>query len=119
EVFLEYFRLDAADISADVIVGENQHAIKTVAGNPGAIGYVSVGEAEREAASGTAIKLVAVGDAVPSTEHVADGSFPITRPLNLFTVGPPDELAAAFIRFSQSKEVHDLIEAQQFVPIRR
>ena len=50
-VFLKHFKLEARDVKADVIAGENEQTIKTVAGTRGAIGYVSIGTAEVEIAS--------------------------------------------------------------------
>ncbi|MBG0808035.1 phosphate ABC transporter substrate-binding protein [Methylosinus sp. H3A] len=47
ELFLQYFKLKNSDIKAQVVIGDNQQGIKTVAGNPKAIGYVSIGSAER------------------------------------------------------------------------
>jgi phosphate transport system substrate-binding protein len=38
DLFLSYFGLNAPDIRADVVVGDNQEAIKVVSGNPLAIG---------------------------------------------------------------------------------
>ncbi|NMM25859.1 MAG: methyltransferase domain-containing protein [Glaciimonas sp.] len=56
--FLNHFALKNCDIKPQVIIGDNQQGIKTVAGNPGAIGYVSIGSAEFEAGQGTPIKLL-------------------------------------------------------------
>jgi phosphate transport system substrate-binding protein len=117
EVFLKYFQLDNSQIAADVIGGENQQVIQTVAGNPAAIGYVSIGEAEAEHAAGTPIKLLAAGGIAPTRKNVAADSFPITRPLNLVTNGEATGLAEAFISFAQSEEVHDLVKQQGFVPL--
>ena len=41
EVFIKYFGLDEKAIEADVVVGDNEQAVKTVAGNPHSLGYVS------------------------------------------------------------------------------
>jgi phosphate transport system substrate-binding protein len=116
EVFLTHFGLDSADIVADLIVGENQQAIKTVAGNPDAIGYVSVGAAEYEAESGTAIKLLRADGAMPGSESVADGSYPIFRPLLLLTKGAPSGTLKAFVDYARSDAVHDLVKQHLYVP---
>lgn len=116
EVFLHYFRLDNADIAADIIVGENQQSIKTVAGNPSAIAYVSIGTADAEVKRGTLIRPVQAGEIAPTTENVAAGRFPITRPLLFITQGELSGLTKAFIEFARSSDVTDLIKAQYFVP---
>jgi phosphate transport system substrate-binding protein len=51
ELFLDHFGLRNSDVKAQVVIGDNQQGIKTVAGNRGAIGYVSIGTAEYAAAS--------------------------------------------------------------------
>lgn len=117
EVFLTYFDLDNREIRPDVIVGDNEHGIRTVAGTAGAIGYVSIGTAESDIQSGLPIRLVSVDGIEATTQAVASGQFPITRPLNLVTYGSVNPLVEAFIAFCQSDEVDDLIEAQYFVPV--
>lgn len=117
EVFLEYFAISNPDVQAAVIVGDNEHGIKTVSGVAGAIGYVSIGTAEANASSGVSIKLLPLNSVEPTRANVASGSYPLSRPLNLVTRDSSDPLAMAFIQFCQSEEVHDLIVAQYFVPI--
>lgn len=117
ELFLHYFGLQNTDIKAQVVIGDNQQGIKTVAGNPDAIGYVSVGAAEYEAGHAAAIKLLPLDSIEASVENVRNGSFPLSRPLNLVSKNEPTGVAKAFIDFASSGEVNDLIEAQYFVPI--
>jgi len=117
EVFLDYLGLDSADVEADVVVGENQQAIKTVAGNPNAIGYVSIGHGASEAEAGATIKLVS-SDGVPATtEAVARGEFPITRPLQIITKGELSPAARAFLDYLQSPEIHDIVDSHLYVPV--
>lgn len=118
EVFLDYFGLENPRVRADVIVGDNEHGVKTVAAAEGAIGYVSIGTAEANARAGVPIRLVPVGGVAPTAANVTSGAFPICRPLNLVTSDSPDRLAMAFIDFCQSEEVHDLVVSQYFVPAR-
>ena len=117
ELFLEYFQLENSQIQADVVIGDNQQGIKTVAGNKNAIGYVSIGTAERDINAGVPLKLLSVGSVNASTKTVQDGSFPLSRPLNLVTTQTPSGLTEEFIQFAQSEKVHDLVEAQNFVPV--
>lgn len=119
ELFLNYFKLKNSDVKAQVVIGENEQGIKTVAGNPNAIGYVSIGTAEYDATHGIPIKLLPVGGVAASVESVRDETFPLSRPLNLVTKTPPQGLARAFIEFARSKEVYDIIKGQYFVPIAR
>lgn len=121
EVFRAYFGLDEASIAADVVIGDNQQGLKTVAATPGAIGYVSIGAADYAARAGEPIKLLATGGVAPTAANVASGRFPITRPLNLLRRADPapGSLARAFLDFALSREVHDLVTAQLFVPATR
>ncbi len=117
EVFLQYFKLKNVEVKAQVVIGENEQGVKTVAGNRNAIGYVSIGTAEYDAAHGVPIKLLPIGEVAASTENVQKGIFPLSRPLHLVTRTSPSGLAKAFIEYVQSKAVHDLIRQQYFVPL--
>ncbi len=117
EVFLHYFKLKNVDVKAQVVIGDNEQGVKTVAGNRNAIGYVSIGTAEYDAAHGVPIKLLPIGGVAALTETVQKGIFPLSRPLHLVTRSAPSGLAKAFIEYTQSKTVHDLIRQQYFVPL--
>lgn len=116
ELFLHYLGLKNSQIRAQVVIGDNQQGIKTVAGNPGAISYVSIGTAEFEERQGTPIRLLPLGDDAATVRNVREGHFPLSRPLNLVTKGPAKGLARRFIDFACAGDVHDLVEAQFFVP---
>ena len=117
ELFCHYYNLKNADIKAHVVIGDNAQGIKTVAGNSDSIGYVSIGTAEYEAGHGTAIRLLPVSGVAASIENVANGTFPLSRPLNLVVKKTPEGLAKEFIDFAKSDKVHDIVKAQYFVPI--
>lgn len=117
EVFVKYFGLDNRDVLADVIVGENEQAIKTVAGSPGAIGYVSIGTAAIDIEHGVPIKLLGVEGVAATLENVRRGVYPISRSLNLVTREPATGLARAFIDFVRSPAATGLIEGQHFVQV--
>ena len=117
ELFLQHFQLSNSQIQAQVVIGDNQQGIKTVAGNLGAIGYVSIGSADVEARLGAAIRLLPMAGVAARVAHVRDGTFPLSRPLNLVSRGEPAALAQRFIDFAQSRAVRDLVEAQYFVQV--
>lgn len=118
EIFLHYLGLDNADVKADVVVGENLHVIHSVVGNPNTIGYVSIGTASAEETAGTPIQLVVTDGKTPTMESVTDGSFPITRPLNIVTGSETSPAAQAFLDYLMSTEIHDLVGKHFFVPVR-
>ncbi|MCC5654147.1 phosphate ABC transporter substrate-binding protein [Nostoc sp. XA013] len=117
ELFLGYFKLKNSDIKSSVVIGDNQQGIKTVAGNPNAIGYVSIGTAEFSINNGDAIKLLPLNGVAATTENVRNGKFPLSRPLNLVTKTQPAGLDRAFIEFAQSPQVHEIVKKQDFVPV--
>jgi phosphate transport system substrate-binding protein len=116
ELFAKYFKLEPKDIKADSVIGENAQAIKLVAGNPNAIAYVSIGSAEVEMVQGVPIKLLPVNGIEASTANVLNGSFPISRPLNLVTKATPTGTAKELIEFAQAQANEDIVKSQFFVP---
>lgn len=104
EVFQHHFALKSTDIRPDVVIGDNEQGIRTVAGNPGAIGYVSIGAAEQAVRAGVPIR------ALPMSGEA------IARTLNLVTADEPTGLTRRFIDYARSQQVHDLIRQQFFVP---
>ncbi|NOQ63384.1 MAG: phosphate ABC transporter substrate-binding protein [Methyloprofundus sp.] len=117
ELFLHYFGLKNTQVKPHVVIGDNQQGIKTVSGNPNAIGYVSVGSAEYEATHNVPIKLLPLEGITASVENVRQRNFPLSRPLNLITREAATGIAKTFIEFARSTQVNDLIEAQYFVPV--
>ncbi|MEQ9106893.1 MAG: phosphate ABC transporter substrate-binding protein [Limnobacter sp.] len=119
ELFAQFFGLKNSQIKAQVVIGDNQQGIKTVAGNTGSIGYVSIGAAEFEIDNGVPIQMLPMNGVKPSTASVRDGSFPLSRPLNLVRKGPLTGLARQFVDYAQNPLVHDLVKEQYFVPVQR
>lgn len=117
ELFLAHFKLKSSEVRAQVVIGENQQGIKTVAGNRYAIGYVSIGTAESEAELGTPIKLLPMAGVPATVANVRDGRYPLSRPLNLVILPNPSDLSKRFLAFAQSEAVHDLVREQFFVPL--
>ena len=117
ELFLQYFGLSNRQIKAHVVIGDNEQGIKTVAGNPHAIGYVSIGTAQFDATHGVAIRLLPLHDIPATLETVQTGDFPLSRPLTLITKSAPAGLIKTFIEFACSFSQHDIILQHYFVPL--
>ncbi len=117
ELFTNYFGINAADIHASLISGENQHGIKTVAGDPNAIVYMSVGASEFEAGRGVPVKLLRWNGIEASSRTVAEGRFPLSRPLILVTRPKPPALVQRFIEFARSDDMHDVVRQFAYVPV--
>lgn len=115
KVFLAHFGLDNREVKADVIAGENEQAVKTVAGSPNAIGFVSIGTAEVDIEHDVPVRLLAVAGVEATLANVRSGTYPIARPLNLVTRDPAAGLARAFVDYVRSPAATALFEAQSFV----
>ena len=116
ELFLLYFKLKNENIKASVVIGDNEQGIKTVAGNPNSIGYVSVGAAEYSAKNGTSIKSLPVNGIEASVANIEAGKFPLNRNLIVITKGNRTEKVSRIISFFNSKNVVSLIKDLYFVP---
>lgn len=117
ELFLRHFGLRSRDIRAHVVIGDNEQGVKTVAGNPHAIGYVSIGTARYDASRGVSIRLLPLEGIDPTVENVRQGRFPLVRTLTLVTRKAPEGVVETFIDFARSPEVYDLVRGQYFVPL--
>ena len=117
ELFLDHFKLTSPQITADVVVGDNEQAIKVIVGNPLAIGYVSIGAAVYSADTGLPIKPLPLNGIKPTVEAVKEKKFPIVRELNLVVKGEATGLPKEFITFAQSPEVSDLVKDLFYVPL--
>jgi len=117
EGFLAHFKLKASDIKADVIVGDNAQGVRLVAGDECAIGYVSIGEAQRSAETGTPIRLLRYRGVQPSIGTVADGSYPIRRTLFLLFPDEPDAVGRRILDLLLAEEGRHILEELNFVPL--
>lgn len=116
EVFLDHFQLENQAIQASVVIGDNQQGLRTVAGDGRAIAYVSIGAASLEAERGQAIRLLPMAGVAPTLANVAQGRFPLARPLNLVS-RPKDTspLARDFLRFATAAANDDLLAREAVV----
>ena len=120
EVFLEHFQLSSQAIEAAVVIGDNQQGLRTVAGDTGAIAYVSIGAASTEIERGLPIRMLPLGGVTPSLANVREQRFPLARPLNLVTRHQTtSELADQFLRFAVSPQHDDLLARLSVVAPRR
>jgi len=117
EVFAAYFDLNTREIQADVVIGDNEQGVKTVVGNPLAIGYVSIGTAEFNREEGAPIRLLPLEGVEATVKNVRNGTFPLSRKLHLVTKLPPEGIVREFLEFATSPQVHDLVKELSFVPI--
>lgn len=95
-----------------LLVASNGQAVQTVAKNRFAIGYVGTGYVNKS------VKVLRVNGKSASAESVRDGSWPIARPLFMYTNGKPAGLTAKFIDFMLSKEGQKIVNEVRYVSLR-
>ena len=117
ELFEGYFGLKGKVAAGAVVIGPNGQAITTVAGNPWAIAYVSIGSATFAEAQGTPIKRLSLEGIAASVETVSNATYPLVRPLNLVTRGPATGLAKEFEDFLLSDAGQKIVAKEDFVPV--
>ncbi len=81
-----------------IIVNKTDVMLATIAGDPYAIGYVSLGSLQ------DTVRALAIDGAAASTENVKNGTYPVVRPFNIATKGEVSAIAKDFIDFILSKE---------------
>lgn len=105
--------LAGGEISAKANFVISNGAMKAaVAGDPGAIGYVSVGFIDDSVAP------VALDGVMPSLDTVKSGKYPVARGLYSNTRGEPKGLARAFIDYLFSPEGQKIVAAKGFIPVK-
>ncbi len=97
----------------------SQSIADEVAQNPNAIGYVGMGYVDPRRHKAVAVAQDAGSRFVEPTQgNVLNGSYPIARPLYLYTPNPPEGMIKEFIDFALSDEGQKIVEEQEFVPVR-
>jgi phosphate transport system substrate-binding protein len=101
-------------IAADAeYVGSNGAARQRVQSTPAAVGYVGLGFVDKT------VKSLSVNNIYPTKDAVSSGTYPIARPLFMFTNGYP-KLGThlhAFVTLHLSKKGQEIIESIGFVPV--
>ena len=64
------------------------------------------------------VKALTIDGVVPSVETVLKGTYPISRPLFMYTNGKPKGLAKDFIDFVLSEEGQRIVKEQGFVSLK-
>jgi phosphate transport system substrate-binding protein len=110
EIF-ETIVLQGKKVSPDSLSQASNQVVATlISTTKGAIGYVGLGYIS------STVKAIDVNEVTPSKETVANGTYPISRPLFMYTNGAPQGTAKDFIQFIWSPEGQKIVEEQEFVP---
>ena len=90
--------------------------VARVANDVHAIGYVSIGQ------MGPSVRALAVGNGpreppvTPTSDTIRDGSYPISRPLFLYSRADSEHAARALVDYALSPAGQALVESSGFVP---
>jgi len=79
--------------------------------NPNAIGYIGLGY------ENASIKAVPIDGTTASVATVIDGSYALSRDLNMYSNGQPDGVKKAYIDWILSPAGQAIVKAQGFVPL--
>jgi phosphate binding protein len=97
------------------VLEKSEQLVEAVSQDPAAIGYVGLGYVK----SGVrALPLRENGSApavAPNPDSVRDGTYPVYRPLLMYTSGPPSGAVAAFLRFVLSARGQSIVEKHGFI----
>jgi len=95
-----------------LLQASNGAIVQAVSKNPNAIGYIGVGYAEKT------VKLLSVNGIVGSKETTLNKTFPISRPLYMYTPDKPAGEVKSFLDYVMSDKGQKLVEEEGFIPLK-
>ncbi len=81
----------------------------TIAGNKGAVGYISLGSLN------DTVKAVKIDGSAATVENIKNGSYKIARPFNIATKDGLSDVAADFISFIMSEQGQKVVEDNGYI----
>ena len=94
-----------------VITNSTAVMLTSVAGDPAAIGYVSMGSLNET------VKAVSVDGNAATVEGIKDGSYTLSRPFVVTTFGEVGEIAQDFLNYIMSAEGQAVISEEGYIAI--
>ncbi len=116
--FVELFGIEEKDSSGNrtdhttteaIIANSTEIVLSNVAGNPNAIGYVSLGSLK------DSVKALQINGVAATVENIKNGSYEIARPFNIATNDSPNEATQDFIHFIMSTEGQSVVEEAGYI----
>ena len=102
---------DMTTTSAE-ISNSTEVVIQSVAGNTGAIGYISLGSLD------DTVKGVKIDGVEPTAENIENGTYTVSRPFNVATKGElTNEAAKDFMNYIMSTEGQAVVEEEGYIPV--
>lgn len=102
---------DALMAESAILQPSNGAVRTTCSTTPGAIAYLSFGYLDQS------VKTLSIDGAQPTPENVANGSYPVSRPLNMITNGEPVGVSAAWLEFILSEDGQAIVVAEHYLPV--
>lgn len=118
--FVELLGIEQADANGDkvdmttptaAITNSTAVMMTSVAGDPNAIGYISLGSLD------DTVKAVSIDGVAPTAAAVKDGSYAIARPFSIVTKGGLAAPAADFLAFIVSAEGQAVVSDNNYIAI--
>ena len=103
-------KVDNTTVEAN-ITNSTSVMMTSVAGDPYAIGYISLGSLN------DTVKAAKIDGAEATTENVANGSYKVARPFNIVTKDGLSDVAKDFVDYIMSAEGQDIIEQNGYIKI--
>lgn len=111
EVFWEKLLKKGTIADGANVVASNGAMKSALAGDPDAIGYVSIGHVDET------IKAPTLDGIAPTQDNARSGKYPIVRKLYMNTKGEPQGLTAAFIKYILGAEGKQMTAAAGYLPL--
>ena len=103
-------KVDNTTVEAN-ITNSTSVMMASVAGDPYAIGYISLGSLN------DTVKAVKIDGAEATTDNVANGTYKVARPFNIVTKDGLSDVAKDFVDYIMSAEGQDIIEQNGYIKI--
>ena len=103
-------KVDNTTVEAN-ITNSTAVMMTSVAGDPYAIGYISLGSLN------DTVKAAKIDGAEATTENVANGTYKVARPFNIVTKDGLSDVAKDFVDYIMSAEGQDIIEQNGYIKI--
>lgn len=112
----EYFKEDVLGKDAEYaqsakLLPSNQAIVDEVKSNVGGIGYIGLGYVNKS------VKVLAIDGVKASTVTAADGTYPISRYLYMYSNGQPEGVMKAYLDWILGTEGQKLVTDEGFVPL--
>jgi phosphate transport system substrate-binding protein len=102
---------DAKIVATAILQNSNGAVRTTVAGTPDSIAYLSFGYLDRS------VKALRIGGVEATTANVLNGSYPISRPLNMLTRGEPQGVVKAWLDWILGPDGQAIV-ARHYIPVK-